>query len=153
MTVFEDGLYASVKLVPQYAKALQMRVQNIIPQIDDGSHCTITYSPNRFEGNIDDLPHSDHSVLIPAEIHDLEFWEGHDNQGYLVCHLRSDHLHELNGAVVKFAPSTYPEYKPHLTLVKGEVARKAQKHLDKLRKKLVGMKLGFHKLVYEPLDM
>ena len=153
MTVFEDGLYASLKLVPQYGAAIQKRCAPICEHpLDEGLHCTITYSDRPFSGDIDHLPHLEADKFIPASVKDLEFWEGHDKKGYLVMHLDGEGLHNLQQLVSKHAPHSFDDYTPHTTLFKGDAARSMKNRLPELKKRLVGMPLRFHKLIYEPLS-
>ena len=79
-------------------------------------HCTIMYSPNpvKTEAKEDMSP-----VLLPcsAWVLRLEFWPGHDDEGYLVACLESDVLQTLHRLWrLRGGVPTFPDYKPHVTL-------------------------------------
>lgn len=81
-------------------------------------HCTIMYAPAGV-GSSDIRDNDLNPVPLPctARVLRFEFWEGHDNAGYLVAVLKSDalnHIHNLwrlRGCI-----PTFSEYKPHMTI-------------------------------------
>ena len=90
---------------------------------DIGLHCTIMYSqaalrvsPQRALAT--NLPMQ--KAFFEARVVGIDWWEGHDKEGYLVAKLVSSQLQarhkvwQMLGAVPTFSP-----YSPHITLLKG----------------------------------
>lgn len=84
-------------------------------------HCTLMYSPD----------HSPHTVDVcnvlnrpPFEYTawsiNLDFWEGHDNKGYLVLKLLCPDLVDRHGEYRAIgARPTFDDYTPHITIADG----------------------------------
>lgn len=79
-------------------------------------HCTLMYSKN-------DAPEDDHIRDIEGtrprgRINYVEYWEGHNNKGYLVAKLVSEDVQLAHERLVRAgARHSYSPYNPHITLV------------------------------------
>lgn len=79
-------------------------------------HCTIVYSKDGAPLSYDIDPRA----CFKARLRGFEFWEGHDNSGYLVATLESPALAERhNYWVAAGADHSFSEYAPHVTLLRG----------------------------------
>jgi hypothetical protein len=109
-----------------------------VDDLVDDLHCTIVYAKSCKIGSR--IPFIDKHTRISAYGYKLEFWEGHDFEGYIVLHLRSDDLTALNKKFVDggFKP-TFNEYKPHITLahpVSKDALKKLTGIMDRLNTQL-----------------
>jgi hypothetical protein len=114
------GIYVSRELTPlSKAKAVAfLRSQFPSVPINDEDieeqHCTVVYSKTCVRNVDTDLINS---ASVTAQVTSLEWWEGHDKDGYLVAKLVAPELMERHkfwlseGAVHSFSP-----YEPHVTL-------------------------------------
>lgn len=106
----------------------------------DELHSTLMYSRGHFP--FDDRV--DTRLEHPATIVDIEHWDGHDNDGYLVLKLKSQSLQERhrywldNGLVHSFE-----DYTPHVTLASGigALTTELKARMDVVRPKVVGTDL------------
>lgn len=114
------GIYVSRELTPlAKAKAvafLRSQFPSVAIADDDieEQHCTVVYSKTCVR-NVDTA--LTNSAPVTAQVTSLEWWEGHDKEGYLVALLDAPELitrHKFwltEGAVHSFTP-----YQPHVTL-------------------------------------
>jgi hypothetical protein len=114
------GVYVSRELTPLSKAKITAFLRSQFPSlpIDDSDieeqHCTVVYSKTCVRDLDTALPSA-----APANIQvaSLEYWEGHDKDGYLVAKLVAPELIERHkfwlseGAVHSFSP-----YEPHVTL-------------------------------------
>lgn len=114
------GIYVARELTPLSKAKVTAFLRSQFPSlhIDDSDieeqHCTVVYSKTCIRNLGTALPKA--SPVNPR-VSGLEFWEGHDKDGYLVAKLVSSDLIERHkfwlseGAVHSFSP-----YEPHVTL-------------------------------------
>lgn len=140
----QSGLYASV--VPVYGtRDLWSRLTDtfkkfeVIPEPEDELHVTLMYSrehaPDVFhlENMFADPLHSIHAK--PSR---LEYWNGHDNDGYVVLHLESEDLHRRHAHYKEIGCThSFEDYAPHMTVVKGlDNTPDVQAAIDEINKHL-----------------
>lgn len=118
-----SGVYISVVPTKDSLKVIRLFSQSIDLPLSDEElkeiHCTVMYSkvvPKR-------LPTLDSSKVYNARAIKLDWWSGHDNDGYLVLRLSSPSLTVLHNEW-KSAGCTFsfPTYDPHVT-IKNNVGR------------------------------
>lgn len=94
-----------------------------VDKFDDGLHCTIMYSSKRkcSPGLADHvLP----ALVATAPIVALDYWDGHDDEGYIVAKLDSPLMNERNAFWTnKGLQHSFPDYTAHVTLLHGEPAK------------------------------
>jgi hypothetical protein len=123
----EHGLYVSrVPDVFSVDKIVNLVHTSGLCTMDDKDisqlHCTIMYSPNpvRPDNGVEGMDRNDmHPVnlVCSAWVVRVEFWPGHDEEGYLVACLESKALHSIHRLwKLRGGVPTFPEYKPHITL-------------------------------------
>ncbi len=105
---------------------------------DIGRHVTVMYSKASLKVDpaivaewssrrFNDLP------SFEASVHNFDYWDGHDNEGYFVAALKSDELDKLHAFWKDMgAEPTFEEYKAHMTLAKGPKARELRKFIPQL---------------------
>jgi hypothetical protein len=83
----------------------------------DELHCTIMYSPTGIDPEHRDNDLNPIPLPCSARVVRFEFWEGHDEDGYLVAVLNSPTLNSLHRLwKLRGCISTFSEYRPHITL-------------------------------------
>lgn len=113
--------------------------EDLRDQLDE-LHTTLMYSRGHFPINDRPNPRLEHQATIV----DIEHWDGHDNDGYLVLKLKSQSLQERhrywsdNGLVHSFE-----DYTPHVTLASGigALTPELKARMDVVRPKVVGTDL------------
>jgi hypothetical protein len=112
----DEGLYSSVEpndeTKEKLNKFLSERVCGL--KLPTDSHVTVMYSTKSIDKNLAQEYSKNEYHAFPKE---FKYWDGHDNAGYLVLQLESDHLgqeHErLKGHGCK---PTFDQYLPHITI-------------------------------------
>lgn len=114
------GIYVSRELTPLSKAKITAFLRSQFPSlpIDDSDieeqHCTVVYSKTCVRSLDTALPSASPAH---SQVAGLEYWEGHDKDGYLVAKLIAPELVERHkfwlseGAVHSFSP-----YEPHVTL-------------------------------------
>lgn len=75
-------------------------------------HCTIIGSPDCIVRDLTPV-----NQPCAARVIRFEFWEGHDNAGYLVAILQSQALQQIHTLwQARGATHTFEEYQPHITI-------------------------------------
>ena len=88
------------------------------PKVDDPYHVTLAFSKTLPQQGV--LTVDTKSIDVKAVAWDT--WKGHNGKGYVVLRVEADALTERNAAMMKAGcTSNFPEYKPHITVVTGEV--------------------------------
>lgn len=119
------------------------------PELEE-LHATVIYSRGH-------LPHDDQtSPLIEHEatITGLEFWPGHDKEGYIVAKLNSPDLCALHQKWLdRGLRHSFEDYEPHVTLVKdcGTASLEVQALMLLHSSKIVGSRLTFRSEMVEGL--
>lgn len=145
----ENGLYACVYPTPKSCQLISdfclfNGISEAMMTPMHSWHCTIMHSeqcPPR-----DKLPFIDRFQTYQAALAEFEHWEGHDKQGYVVCRLDCDDFHKLHAQwrSAGCKPTTFDEYKPHLTLIEGEKASPwVAEYLNRCLKKQGSFTLAF----------
>lgn len=118
----KNGLYVSVRPARGLSHVLSYLrdLPNVTSNVDD-LHCTLMYSrdsaPNLIRAC--SLLYKGPTVY-QAALTGLEFWDGHDNKGYLVAKLDSPQLQERHAAWRALgAKHSFPDYTPHMTIATG----------------------------------
>jgi hypothetical protein len=113
-----NGIFVKVLPTIQSIVEIKRRFQQLESRQSmlDDLHATLMYSKTSINNII--LPHVDKNARFNAEGTSLEFWPGHDNEGYVVMKLSSPDLVTLNS---KFRDAglvgTFPNYSPHVSLL------------------------------------
>jgi hypothetical protein len=122
-----SGLYACVYPARGLRQYLEI-VENHIPevQIQDELHCTLMYSRN-----------AQPSPLIAAQLVNtgpssfyaipkcFDYWDGHDNEGYLVLRVESEALNKRHMEWRRAgARHSFPDYESHITMCTGHKVSK-----------------------------
>lgn len=112
------GFYASVSPKPAQALRLLEEFRSAPFKLVDASdlHVTLMYSKVPVPlANVD----VDTRNTFKAKPLALEYWEGHDKEGYVVLKLKSSQLQERhNFWKSKGAKHSFDEYSPHITIGK-----------------------------------
>ena len=112
-------------------------------------HSTVMYSKG----------HSPHDLSIQPDqkfvafIKDIEFWDGHDGDGYLVVTLDSPDLQALHKEwIARGLVHSFPDYSPHVTL-KSKLSDSVslQKKMMRVTPKVKGFKFTFGQQTIEGL--
>lgn len=106
----------------------------------DELHSTLMYSRGHFPFDDRVDPRLEH----PATITDIEFWPGHDNEGYLVLTLESQSLQERHRSWLdQGLVHSFPDYLPHVTLKSslGVLTDELRSRIKTVRPKVVGLQL------------
>lgn len=111
-----SGIYSSVELSASSAESVKKLCSNSgIKYLDKGLHCTVIYCKE--ESPASNLAMNFSSESYNADAIKIDWWEGHDKQGYLVLQLESKGLSvEHKRFVEAGCTETFDEYKPHITL-------------------------------------
>ncbi len=112
-------------------------------------HSTVIYSKDRFPSNTK-IPHD---RQFSAFVKDVQFWDGHDGDGYVVLVLDSPDLVALHqewkdrGLIHSF-----DDYTPHVTL-KSKLANsvRLEQKINTVKPKVAGLKLKFGQETVEGL--
>lgn len=110
----ESGAYVSVtpdatglRTLSELAIAL-----GVVTDVDK-LHCTLSYAKNCFP-----TAGADNCLRFGAKIVGIEFWDGHDNDGYLVVKFDSPDLEARNRFWTSHGlKHSFDDYTPHSTLV------------------------------------
>lgn len=94
------------------------------PKVDDPYHVTLAFSKTLPQQRV--LTVDTKSIDVRAASWDT--WKGHNGKGYVVLRVESDALTDRNAEMMSAGcTSNFPDYKPHITVVTGEVL--SEKHL------------------------
>lgn len=120
------GTYVGLDLTHEDAVYLTSITKRVVREDNDGEpyyeieqepHCTAIYSR-------EPIPYTATNSIYHTEIVDVEWWDGHDNRGYVVATLKSDDITALNKKLVDLGGiNSFPKYRPHLTLIHGGSGR------------------------------
>lgn len=105
-----------------------------------GFHCTVMYSkfPLTCSPTQAAAVASRMTGPITVKVHKYEYWDGHDNEGYLVAQLVAPDLVRWHNAFADLgAKATFDDYIPHVTLLTGDKARGCKDKLLQLNASLV----------------
>jgi hypothetical protein len=112
----DEGLYSSVEpndeTKEKLNKFLSERVGGL--KLPDDAHATVMYSTKAIDQN---LAKQYSRTEYHAFSKKFEFWAGHDNAGYLVLKLESDHLGQEHERLKSHGcKPTFDQYSPHITI-------------------------------------
>lgn len=98
--------------------------------IEEDSHITVMYCRGKsFDANIKELQQANFSQ--DGHITGFEYWDGHDNSGYLVARVSCPGLHDRHQFWKKVGLThSFDDYTPHITLLRGDAAKAA--NVDRL---------------------
>lgn len=117
------GLYVSVTLKDP-EKVINNKIfdalRNLVTFEDpENLHCTIIYGKG-YNPNIDEVKQLNKTFKpISGTIYDFDYWDGHDNIGYLVLKVSSDYLIDRHNKYKKLGVKPTFDYSPHITLAKN----------------------------------
>lgn len=115
----ENGLYCAV----QPDDGSKFRIMRLCEELGITTdhrklHCTLVYSRNdappleEVQGCVD--------RATSGRVNFIEYWEGHDKEGYLVAKLVSDKLQVCHERLIRAgARHSFTPYSPHVTLTTG----------------------------------
>jgi hypothetical protein len=112
-------------------------------------HSTVMYSKGHFARDLSIKPDQKFVAFIKG----IEFWDGHDGDGYLVVTLDSPDLQELNRDwAARGLVHSFPDYSPHVTL-KSKLSDSVslQQKMTRIIPKVKGFKLTFGQQTIEGL--
>lgn len=139
----DNGFYAAVDIrQPQLLPLVQLFKQAVgfdMPlneNQDIGLHCTVMYSKQalkitpeqagRVNARVKDL-------IMKGVVSKFDYWDGHNDKGYLVAKLYSPDLQARHNAwKAAGAKPTFDPYEAHITLTEGPDARALAKLLPQL---------------------
>jgi len=114
VTVYEKGVYISVKMAEESKMQVQKYLDEYLPDADvidiEELHCTLIYSKKKYEGEIDNKEYK-----IPATIKGFKKF---DNGKVLVALVKSNFLENRFQELMKLYDFVYDyeDYIPHFTL-------------------------------------
>lgn len=119
-----NGIF--VKVIPiNCDQALLLKYFAALDPMVQDFHATVVYTKSPLKSIA--LPAIDRHQRFIGRITAIEYWEGHDKEGYIVAKMRSDDLDTLHtqfadalgdAALDGYKDSlfTFPNYQPHVTL-------------------------------------
>lgn len=116
-----SGIYVSVSPDDESKKYIREMVKSLNPPFpldifDDEAHMTIMYSRNECIDE-DQLQFPESIVALPLK---FEYWDGHDNDGYLVLKMISKPASDLHQHILELgAEHSFDDYMPHMTIIHG----------------------------------
>lgn len=118
----------------------------LTPESIDELHSTVMYAKGAFPTAVR-FPRS----LFGAKVSGIEFWSGHDNDGYVVATLDSPDLKaEHRRWVARGLSHSFEDYSPHVTLFsKVEKTEDLIAHVNSVSPRAVGMLLTFDEIQIE----
>jgi hypothetical protein len=147
------GLFAKATPTADSVVAITDRFSEL-PLVDD-LHCTIIYSKTAANNIV--LPSIPRASRFGAVGVEVEYYAGHDKEGYIVLQLKSLALEKLNKDFAESGlEATFKEYMPHVTLVSpvpdySVLEAKVKKINEELKDK--PLKLEFYYGGYTILDV
>lgn len=117
----QSGVYVSVNPTEESKKFIKNLILSTKPpfqlgQFEDEAHTTIMYSR---KAKIDEgkLKIPGNFSALPVK---LEFWDGHDGDGYVVLSLISKQAEEFHNEILSLgAEHSFKDYHPHMTILHG----------------------------------
>ena len=111
------GCYVSVSVLQDPEIRLPV---NLPWSLGSDLHCTIVYSRESAPSYPEALYDVDDKTVYIAKLVELEYWDGHDNDGYLVAKLDCPELNARNKFwIAKGCKHSFDDYTPHVTLAKN----------------------------------
>ena len=113
------GTYSKAVPTDDSAQSLMRFILDSKPPFDpaelrDEAHVTLVYSK---EKSIDLDKLKMNTINLSARVTGVEYWDGHNNTGYVVAKLASDTLPCLHQSLKDAgAQHSFPEYSPHMTI-------------------------------------
>ncbi len=105
-----------VKVNPTTESILKLKERLAPLELAEDLHCTLIYSKTVADSV--DIPMVDKHDRFNATTSQLDFWDGHDKEGYIVLKLKSDDLQRLHKRFRKKGiEPTFDDYNPHITIV------------------------------------
>lgn len=99
-------------------------------------HCTVMYSKSALTGcSVAEAQRIARQMTGPvqARVERFNYWDGHDNEGYLVAELYAPDLARWHNVWKDLgAIPTFDEYLPHVTLATGEQAKAVKDKLAQM---------------------
>lgn len=146
----ENGFYCSVSIrQPQLRPLINLFKSALgfdMPMNEDqdiGLHCTVMYSKvplkvtpvQAIAANV-----RVKDLIMKGKVVKFDYWDGHNNKGYLVARLDSPDLEARHNAwKARGAKPTFDPYEPHITITDGPDAKALSKQLDQLNKALASV--------------
>lgn len=150
----DEGLYSAVDLHPESHKLLNdFTIRNFGKDLPKDVHCTVMYSTKSIDNNI---AKQFSKNLYNGYAKKFEYWDGHDNAGYLVLKLESDDLSSEHKRLKENGcKPTFDSYSPHITIQTPIEKQKAQKMVDIGNNDLdnKGLPLKFHNQKLDTLKL
>lgn len=113
------GLYVSVKPAGKLTALLNFLQDLVRPDVTD-LHCTVMYSKVAVHPVSAARLVASGPTIYATRVVGLEFWDGHDNEGYLVAKLECEALRCRHAAWRALgAVASFQDYTPHMTLSTG----------------------------------
>ena len=112
-----NGLYSAVQPQESSKKFLLALAKQLGFDIDPAKlHVTVMYSKTGANGNVDCEPER----MYRCKFKKLQYWDGHDNKGYISAALESPELEEEHNRLKALGcEPTFTPYEPHCTLWSG----------------------------------
>lgn len=128
----EQGCYAAVQ-PDMYSLFRLMSLCDVLGIVTDPRkfHCTVMYSPDRVPAV------KEFNAEAEGYIHEIAWWAGHNNKGYLSALLRSPQLQGCHKQLTDAgAKHTYSPYTPHITLATGPLTLDLERAMKGLNESL-----------------
>jgi 2'-5' RNA ligase len=85
-------------------------------ELRDHAHVTLVYS-RKAGADMARLRLPEQGMSVEAHVCGLEYWDGHNDTGYVVVKLESQGLHDLHERLkAAGAEHSFPDYSPHMTV-------------------------------------
>lgn len=148
-----SGTYVSVSPDDESKKYIREMVKSLNPPFpldifDDEAHMTIMYSRHECIDE-DQLQFPESIVALPLK---FEYWDGHDNDGYLVLKMISKPASDLNQHLLDLgAEHSFDDYTPHMTIIHGiyDYKDKINTWLNSIKGKLHSRLVYFNKITID----
>lgn len=147
-SIIYNGLYVSAKPDQASVDQLMSWATSTLTGFDltspDKLHSTILYAKSYVvEHEVADRTHQLALAAVPiirGYIERIEYWDGHDKEGYTVAKVTSPDLEKLHKIWIDSgAIHSFEDYTPHITLSTG--SRDAYDNLAEIDVKLMNLKL------------
>lgn len=149
----KSGIYVSVSPDDGSKNSIREIVKSFNPPFpldifDDDAHMTIMYSRHDYiDENKLQIPES-----IVALTSKFEYWDGHDNDGYLVLKMISKPASDLHQHILELgAEHSFDDYMPHMTIIHGiyNYKKEINEWLQKVNKESILKLVYFNKLTID----
>lgn len=114
--IHDEGLYSSVKPTTESRDELDKFLDKCFGiKCRDDVHATVMYSTKSIDTNLAKQYSKNVYSAYPKE---FQYWDGHDNSGYLVLKIDSDDLSQEHDRLVSHGcKPTFSPYSAHITII------------------------------------